>query len=64
MMTMIKNKPYDTAKRGKQLEKLAFDAWQAVAELHNQTEVSKRVKKALKKTLKQLDGLELRFAKW
>lgn len=55
------NKSYNAKERAAQLEQKANDAWQAVAELHNQFEVTNTEKKELKAIARKLAKIERRF---
>lgn len=55
------NKPYNSKERAEQLQGKASDAWQAVAELHNQTEMTEQDKKELRLIARKLAKIERRF---
>lgn len=55
------NRPYNSKERAEQLQNKASDAWQAVAELHNQSEMSDEDKKELRLIARKLAKIERRF---
>lgn len=55
---------YDKEVRARELKYKASNAWHAVAELHNQTEVTEDEKKELKGIMKKIEGYEERYEQW